>query len=268
MTIQEIISHLWEDYVVNNLSVQKIYDLLINEGEKVENDHIAFRTFDIPGIDIDILSTHFLKLGYKECGQYNFDEKKLVAKHFEHKTDTTAPKIFISGLKVEFFSESLQKTVRKMVKKIPADLLYDADLIFAGRQWGTPSYKIYQELCDESEYAAWLYVFGFRVNHFTVLANALKKYNQLHDLNEFLRNNGIVLNTLGGEIKGSRSKMLEQSSTMADVIKVYFVEGIYEIPSCYYEFARRWEDETGKLFSGFIQKSADKIFESTDFYAK
>lgn len=268
MTIQEIITHLWKDYAGNNPSVQKIHDLLTSEGEQIENDHIAFRTFNIPGIDIDILSTYFLKAGYEERGHYYIPEKKITAKHFEHIRDLNAPKIFISGLKTELFSEKFRNTIRKLVKKIPANLLYDSELIFSGRLWGTPSYAIYQELREESEYAAWVYVFGFRANHFTVLVNSLKKYNRLADLNSLLKRNGFVLNQSGGEIKGSPDELLEQSGTMADVIKVYFIEGVYEIPACFYEFARRWEDKHGILFQGFVSKSADKIFESTDFHIR
>jgi hypothetical protein len=47
-----------------------------------------------------------------------------------------------------------------------------------------------------------------------------------------------------------------------------FQDGMFEIPGCYYEFARRYTDKEGNLFSGFIAKSADKIFESTNFYNK
>jgi len=38
----------------------------------------------------------------------------------------------------------------------------------------------------------------------------------------------------------------------------------HEIPTCYYEFARRYRDREGALFQGFVTASADKIFESTD----
>ena len=55
---------------------------------------------------------------------------------------------------------------------------------------------------------------------------------------------------------------------MAGILPVKFKEGTFEIPSCYYEFARRYPDHDGNLYSGFIAKSADKIFESTDFYTK
>jgi hypothetical protein len=36
------------------------------------------------------------------------------------------------------------------------------------------------------------------------------------------------------------------------------------IPTCYYEFARRYPDADGKIYEGFVAASADKIFESTN----
>jgi hypothetical protein len=77
-----------------------------------------------------------------------------------------------------------------------------------------------------------------------------------------------MLNSSGGEVKGTPEELLEQSSTKAGILPIDFVEGTFEIPSCYYEFAFRYPDTDGKLYSGFIAKSADKIFESTDFYRK
>jgi len=43
-----------------------------------------------------------------------------------------------------------------------------------------------------------------------------------------------------------------------------FNEGVYSIPTCFYEFARRYNSESGELFLGFHADSANKIFESTD----
>ena len=51
---------------------------------------------------------------------------------------------------------------------------------------------------------------------------------------------------------------------MADKVKVQFTELDTEVPSCYYEFAKRYPDTNGKLYQGFVSKSADKIFESTN----
>jgi hypothetical protein len=87
-------------------------------------------------------------------------------------------------------------------------------------------------------------------------------------VNSLLKDNGFLINDSGGEIKGTPSELLEQSSTRSGIIRVEFTEGVFEIPGCYYEFARRYPDEHGHLYSGFIAKSADKIFESTNYYKK
>jgi hypothetical protein len=127
---------------------------------------------------------------------------------------------------------------------------------------------VYETLRKESEYAAWVYVYGFRANHFTVSINGLKKYDTIQKVNQFLKDSGFIINSSGGEVKGTPEELLEQSSIMAGILPVKFKEGTFEIPSCYYEFAMRYPDADGKLYSGFIAKSADKIFESTDFYKK
>ena len=51
---------------------------------------------------------------------------------------------------------------------------------------------------------------------------------------------------------------------MANQVSVEFKQGKYTIPNSFYEFAKRYPTEDGKLYQGFIAKSADKIFESTD----
>ena len=119
-------------------------------------------------------------------------------------------------------------------------------------------------LLEESEYAAWMYIYGFRANHFTINVNALKDFDSLQELNTYLENKGWKLNASGGKIKGTPEQLLEQSSTLADLYSINFEEGTIEIPSCYYEFALRYPLSNGELYQGFIASSADKIFESTD----
>ncbi|MFP4024761.1 MAG: DUF1338 domain-containing protein [Thiohalospira sp.] len=266
--LDDIFNKLWVDYTTQNPSAQKVYDLFTNAGEKVLNDHIAFRTYGHPKVNIDVLAKPFLNNGYEEKGAYEFETKHLFAKHFEHKSDKDAPRVFISQLKTKDFSNFLQKTVNEIVEKAPEKMLQSDDLIYAGNIWGVPSYNTYIKLRDESEYAAWVYVYGFRANHFTVSINALKKYDNIEKVNQFLKENGFLLNTSGGEIKGTKEELLQQSSIMANHIDVEFKEGKYSIPGCYYEFAQRYPDKNGKLYSGFIAKSADKIFESTNYYDK
>jgi hypothetical protein len=78
----------------------------------------------------------------------------------------------------------------------------------------------YESLLRESEYAAWVAAFGFRVNHFTVNVNALTTFPDLLSLNAFLLDHGFTLNESGGAIKGTPADRLEQSSTRADEIEI------------------------------------------------
>ncbi|MDZ7740567.1 MAG: DUF1338 domain-containing protein [Bacteroidota bacterium] len=268
MNTKDIFNRLWKDYTGQNPSAKKVYDLFTREGEEVQNDHIAFRTFDDPKVNIGVLARPFLKAGYEEKGDYHFNQKHLYAKHYEHKSDSSMPRVFISQLITKDFSTFLRKIVKEVVGQIPDPVLHSDELIYSGRQWEKPSFETYQKLRDESEYAAWLYVYGFRANHFTVSINALKKFDSIQKVNQFLKDHGFLMNDSGGEIKGTPEELLEQSSIKSEIIKVDFREGTYEIPACYYEFAKRYPDKSGELYSGFIAKSADKIFESTDFYKK
>jgi len=268
MQVQEIFDKLWAGYIAQNPEAKKVYDSFTSEGEIVENDHIAFRTFFDTRINVDVLARPFLDSGYVQKGYYIFEDKHLTAKHYEHKILKTAPRVFISQLMTDHFSPELQAIVKECAANVSDELVFGNNLIFAGNVWGQPSFRTYELLRKESEYAAWLYVYGFVTNHFTVSINSLKKLDNIHKVNQFLKNKGFILNASGGEVKGTPEELLEQSSTKAGILPVSFIEGTYEIPSCYYEFAFRHPDTDGKLYSGFIAKSADKIFESTDFYKK
>ncbi|WP_108804456.1 DUF1338 domain-containing protein [Aquimarina sp. Aq107] len=255
---------LWKQYAHKTPSANKVKSLLAGENETIFNDHIAIRTFDDPRTNISVIAKPFLAMGYKEINEYHFEAKKLYAKHYEHADNPDAPKIFISQLLSHHFTEQLQKTVKELLDNVESTIFDQDDLILKGRVWETPSYETYKNLQQESEYAAWMYVNGFCSNHFTVDVNKLNNFKNLTSLNSFLKKNGFVLNSSGGEIKGTPSQFLEQSSILADKIEIEFIEGIKEVTSCYYEFAFRHKQENGQLFTGFIANSADKIFESTD----
>jgi hypothetical protein len=265
MNEDTIFKRLWEQYSAENPGAGAIYKLFQNEGEKVVNDHVAFRTFDDPRVNIEKLSKPFIRAGYQPAGEYNFVKKKLRARHYELPASPESPRVFISELIMEEFSEDLQDTIRGQLDTVPREVLASPDLIFQGSIFSSISYAMYNRLRKESEYAAWLYAFGYRANHFTVSINYLTGFEGIEEVNAFLKNNGFQLNSSGGEIKGKPDQLLEQSSTLADQVKVVFSDGTHTIPGCYYEFARRYPDASGKLFSGFIAGSADKIFESTDY---
>lgn len=262
LKLQKLLQAMWTDYCALNPAARRIYDLLTAEGETVLNDHIALRTFNHPRLGIHSLSRTFLEHGYVEKSDYIFKEKKLYAKHYEH-PEASLPKIFISELELEKVSPFVRDTLSALAEKIPQSVIDSEGFAMSGRPWDM-SHATYRKLAEESEYASWVSAFGFRPNHFTVNVNALKKYNNLNVLNRFLESNGYTLNTSGGVIKGSAQEYLEQSSTMAREIPVPFTEGHFEIPGCYYEFAKRYQLPDGKFYQGFVAASADKIFESTN----
>jgi len=260
-TLAGLLDKMWIDYININPLAKKIRDVLVSEGELIQNDHIALRTFNHPRVTIDVIAKPFIDSGYSYKGDYHFPEKKLYAKHFEH-SDKTLPKIFISELKLEEFSPSLRETINGLIAQMPAGMENQFDFTSIGRPWSV-STKTYNDLLKESDYAAWVAAFGYRPNHFTVFINVLKKLSDITFLNNYLKDKGFKLNSSGGEIKGSREVCLEQSSTLANNIEVGFSDGQMSIPACYYEFAKRYPMKNGELYQGFVAASADKIFEST-----
>jgi len=265
MKADTIFKRLWERYTAENPGAGQIFRLFQHQGVRLVNDHVAFRTFDDPRVNIDVIARPFLNAGYKPAGEYRFELKKLRARHYELPGSPESPRVFISELILDEFSEELQLTIRKQLDAVPGDVLASPELIFEGTVFKSISYEVYTRLREESEYAAWMYAFGYRANHFTVSINYLKNFKGIGEVNSFLKENGFRLNSSGGEIKGTPGQLLEQSSTLADQVEVRFSDGTHVIPGCYYEFARRYPDAAGNLFSGFVAGSADKIFESTDY---
>ena len=262
--VDTLFARLWDKYVTITPSAHKIHALLAGEekSDDIVNDHVAFRTFNLEKTSLDKLAAHFLALGYEAKGDYDFEAKKLDAKHFDH-PDETKPKVFISELRVQDLSEQAQAIINKLVDQMDASVVEAETFLYSGRQWELTK-EDYDTLLNESEYAAWLAAWGFQANHFTVSVNFLEQTNSLVDVNTLLKEAGFVLNTSGGEIKGGEDVYLAQSSTMADKAEVQMSDETVQIPSCFYEFAQRYALPNGKLYQGFVAASADKIFESTN----
>jgi hypothetical protein len=258
--IDALLAHMWQDYLAMNPQARAVRALFEARGERVINDHIALRTFDLEPVGIDALARPFLASGYHPAGSYRFEAKKLRARHF---AAPGKPLVFISELLVEELPTELQAVLRRLVSQVDPAATQRLDFCTSGRPWGLDK-ATWASLAEHSEYAAWVAAHGFRPNHFTVLVNALEGLGSLEAVNDLLMANGIELNRSGGLIKGTPAQLLEQSSTLANTVQVAFDDGTAEVPGCFYEFARRYPDADGSLFQGFIATSADKIFESTD----
>jgi len=264
-TLEELFELFWREYSALAPDAERIHSLLEGRGERFFNDHIAFRTFDLEPIGVESLGAVFLERGYRQTGEYRFEEKRLRARSYAH-SDPHVPHVFISELVTGEFSPELQETVRELVSAVPRELAGSHELFTRRPSWPPVSFETYQRLLAESNYAGWLAAFGICANHFTVSVNSLKSFDSIQELNGWLLEQGFVLNESGGLVKGSPEVLLEQSSTMAGTVdRVFAGDERHVIPSCYYEFARRYVDPaTGRLYDGFVARSADKIFESTD----
>lgn len=264
MTINDFFDNLWQDYVRMTPQAEVISNALKERGESVRNDHVAFRTFNKGPIQLSMLEPFILELGYTRYEPYYFAAKKLDAMGYIPPT-SDLPRIFISELRTEELSDSAQTVIEKLLKQVDASEINDPSIFWRGRLWDQPTLEEYKLLASESEYAAWLSIIGLRANHFTVDVNALMQVSEIEEMNQFIEDLGFSINESGGRVKGSPAVMLEQSSTMATKLPMEFAGGEkHTITTCYYEFAKRYFDDNGNLYQGFVAASADKIFESTN----
>jgi hypothetical protein len=255
---------LWHDYIRMAPQAERIQTLFRDRGESIVNDHVAFRTLNLPPIPLSALEPHLLNLGYQRYEAYEFPEKKLQAWGYVH-TSEFMPRVFLSELKCELLSTTAQTILEKLCQQVDPQAVQSPTVFWSGLLWQPIAWQDYQTLLSESEYAAWVAALGLRPNHFTLSVNHLQQTPTLEDVLAIVEHQTIPLNTSGGRIKGSPKVLLEQGSTLADRLPIPFAnEEIHEIPTCYYEFARRYPMPDGTLYPGFVAASADRIFESTN----
>lgn len=255
MTAAELLDVLWRDYVASTPQAERIHRLLTQRGEILCNDHVALRTYAAPGLGglgglgINALARPFEALGWRARERYRLRDKHLRARYWQH-DDATLPKVFLSELVIEELSPGAQAVIGALVAQLPAGFGERDDLPWAGRPWRV-THADYLVLLAESAYAAWVAAFGFRVHHFAVDVGSLSTFPDLEALDAFLIEHGEMLDDRGGTIKGSRAEGIAQSSTRADRVAVAFTDTTVRIPSCFYEFARRFPLPSGELFHGF-----------------
>jgi hypothetical protein len=251
---------LWHDFAQIAPQAAAIRTRLEQRGEAVQNDHVAFRTFNLSPLGLAELEPHVLGLGYQLLDEYHFEDKHLRARAY---VCAGWPRIFLSELLCEDLSGWARAFVKQLVAQLPAGLVAGPEAFWAGRPWAAPSFSDYERLSNESEYAGWLAAIGLRPNHFTVSINQLTTLRSVADVLDFVEAAGYRINEAGGRVKGTREVLLEQGSTLADRVSVPFADRTHVIPTCYYEFALRHADANGQLYEGFVPASADRIFEST-----
>ena len=252
----------WDAYVEIAPHAEPARALLRPSGGILGMDHIAVRTFATPRLGMRRLAPRLEAAGYQQTGSYEFGEKRLRAVSYSHRS-APLPRIFISELVLSAFTREF----RELVSRCDSRQEHDApDLLWNPEcPWRTLSSTEYATLRAESEYGAWVGAYGLRVNHFTIGFQQLSGFESLEEVNDHLLASGFELNGGTQPIQGSKERLLEQSSTVAELVDLKFSDGKVErVRSCYVEFARRYRDNMGNLFDRFVTSQADTIFESTD----
>jgi hypothetical protein len=275
------------------------YEQVIRQaGASFFNDHIAFRTFACqqPLTGIASVSRIFEALGYRAAGSYHFEDKQLSAIHFQH-SNPQFPKLFISELKVwelpaaerEIInralrshrppvSEKLLVALQELDSKNPDSqssttdsLLSEAVAQFHELPWLLPRREDVSELNKVSQYAAWVLVHGYNVNHFTSLINS-QGVAVLDDIEKTIAALAAAGVPMKKEIEGEPGSKLRQSATEAVKIDVQVSDN--GMPAAmpwtyaYFELAQRnnvVDPATGKQvrFEGFLGPQATNLFEMT-----
>lgn len=292
--VLNLFDRLWEKFR-SRVSYVNNYETLIQEsGASFFNDHIALRTFcsQNPLAGISSISRIFEALGYRAADCYNFEDKHLNAIYFQH-PQPNFPKVFISELRTWELKPSSKHIIHGALKthrtNLPESFLADlhhletksessreslldeAVEFFLELPWHLPEKSDLLELNLDSQYAAWVLVHGYNVNHFTSLINSHKvpALDDIEKTSKALLDSGVPMKK---EIEGARGSKLRQTATEAVVIDVPVLENgkLTTMPwtYAYFELAQRdtFKDlGTGKLlrYEGFLGPQATNLFDMT-----
>jgi hypothetical protein len=289
----ELFDTLWGRYR-QRVSYVQTYEKVIREARATfVNDHIAFRTFATqqPLAGIATISRIFEALGYRAAGSYHFDDKQLSAIHFQH-PNQQFPKLFISELRVPELPPEARAIVEKVARShrpaigvdflvalanlgkssnLSTELMAEVVSEFHELPWLLPSREDVEKLNKFSQYAAWVLVHGYNVNHFTSLINShgVPAFDDIEKTIAALEKAGVPMKK---EIEGERDSKLRQTATEAVTIDVAVhdkgVPAKMPWTYAYFELAQRntiTDPATGKSvrFEGFLGPQATNLFEMT-----
>jgi hypothetical protein len=260
-----LFDQLWQRYRARVDYAARYQAMVEERGGKIQNDHIAFRTFncDVGAqlAGVTAIARIIEPLGYKRIDKYIFEDKKLTAWHWEHQTDITLPKIFISQLETDRLSPAIADMIHHSVAGAPDLLDPNNPAAFFTRPWKAPARDVVQEVNKESQYGSWTLLHGNAVNHFTgaVHAQGVKEWPDIETTVAALRAAGIPMKA---EIEGEPGSKLRQSSTEAVDEICDVADGKLKWSYAYYEIAERPLID-GKRFEGFLGAQATNLFEMT-----
>lgn len=286
----DLFDALWTEYRSRVSYVRKYEEVVARHGGTFFNDHIAFRTLarQRPQVGVVTLSRLFEALGYVPANCYQFPDKHLRSIHYQH-SNPRLPKLFITEMQTWRLTSTAQEIVAKTLANHP-DPFADEDLTdlsngsdptdthrqalldsarrwFSQPRWPMPKMSDITAVNRESQFAAWVLVHGYRVNHFTALVNShgVEALDDIEKTVAALREAGVPMKA---EIEGAKGSKLRQTATEAVMTDVVAADGVFPWTYAYFEIAERGtvvDPETGRTgrFEGFLGPQATQLFEMT-----
>jgi hypothetical protein len=289
----QLFDALWQRYRSRVAYVQTYEQVIHAAKATLVNDHIAFRTLatEQPLTGIASIARIFEALGYRAAGNYHFADKHLTAIHYQH-ANRDFPKLFISELKVWELDAPARAAIVRSTRshRLPlaldtlatlsqldrddssaAELLGEVVAQFHALPWLLPRKEDVALVNGASQYAAWVLVHGYNVNHFTSLINAhgVPALDEIEKTIAALQAAGVPMKA---EIEGERGSKLRQTATEAVQIDVDVLDDgrPLKLPwsYAYFELAQRdtvLDPATGEQirFEGFLGPQATNLFEMT-----
>jgi hypothetical protein len=232
-----LLDQLWDRYAAHVPYARTFVELA--QG-KFRNDHVAFRSLKGRG-GIEPLAVFFERHGWVRRDAYDFPDAHLDAIYLAKPGE---PRVFISQLRAGDLSPRAQQILEQLP---PPGPVTDLDS-FRG-----PGIDVAEEdlleLERESQYGAWLLLFGREVNHFTASVDEVAKWQRR------MQEAGIPMKD---EIEGEPGAGLRQTATKAAPRRVRLRDREREWPYAYLEIAER-----NGGFDGFVAGQARQLFEMT-----
>lgn len=291
-SLQVILDRYW----ASSPTAQRVVDTLYAApgglgADQLYHDHLAFRTFGVSGMGIESLGAALESFGYRRQDNSVFPKKKLAATWYAPPPAAPGgppayellPRVFVSQLEVGKLSPQAQSIILRYTSALAFSPVAAWSSVLTGQlPWGTPAVGDYETLLGESEYAAWVLVNGYALNHTALSVHRISPAVEggLGAFNRRLTAAGFTLNGEGGLIKASPDGLLLQSSTVADVGEMELRgEHRHRVVQAYLEFVERKPlpqhaslppDQLLEAHrrDGFEASSADNIFASTTLAAK
>ena len=232
-----LLDDLWQAYAAQVPYARTFEELA---GAQLRNDHLAFRSLKGRG-GIEPIASFFEQHGWQRRDAYDFPDAHLDAIYL---AKPGAPRVFVSQLR----AEDLSSRARRILEQLPPPgPVRDASSFCA------PGIAVSEgellELERESQYGAWLLLFGREVNHFTASVPNVEEWQRR------MKDAGIPMKE---EIEGAPGAGLRQTATKAAPRRVQLRERAREWPYAYLEIAER-----NGGFDGFVAAQARQLFEMT-----